>query len=181
MNLHLGCGKRQLSGYVHVDLSEHDHIDYVHDVKTLPMFDANSVDLIYSSHTLEYFDRNEVNDVLQEWYRVLQPGGLLRLAVPDFAALCTVYRKSNDLNKVIGPMYGRWEMPEAVAFHKTIYDFISLKTVLETNGFSNIELWDWEKVFVGEHAGFDDYSQAYYPHMDKENGILLSLNIEGTK
>jgi hypothetical protein len=28
---------------------------------------------------------------------------------------------------------------------------------------------------------FDDHSQAYIPHMDKENGTLISLNIETIK
>ena len=50
-----------------------------------------------------------------------------------------------------------------------------LKEVLELNGFSNIKKYDWRKT---EHASFDDHSQAYLPHMDKENGTLRSLNIE---
>jgi hypothetical protein len=36
-------------------------------------------------------------------------------------------------------------------------------------------------VFRGELAGFDDYSQAYIPHMDKEGGRLISLNLEAEK
>ena len=28
---------------------------------------------------------------------------------------------------------------------------------------------------------YDDYSQSYLPHMDKENGMLMSLNLEGRK
>ena len=32
-----------------------------------------------------------------------------------------------------------------------------------------------------EHADIDDCSQAYLPHMDKENGVLMSLNVEATK
>jgi hypothetical protein len=27
----------------------------------------------------------------------------------------------------------------------------------------------------------DDYSQSYLPHMDKENGTLMSLNLEAVK
>ena len=32
-----------------------------------------------------------------------------------------------------------------------------------------------------EHSQFDDHSQAYVPHMDKENGVLISLNVECNK
>ena len=42
-------------------------------------------------------------------------------------------------------------------------------------GFARVRRWDWRAT---EHAGIDDYSQAYLPHMDKENGTLVSLNLE---
>jgi len=181
--LHLGCGKRYLKGYTHVDLADYSHIDHNHDIKTLPMFDGNSVDLIYSSHSLEYFDRVEVTEVLREWRRVLKPGGVLRLAVPDFEALAGLYVENRDLNQVLGPLYGRWPVPgsDLVIYHKTVYDYASLKEVLESNGFCNVGRWDWREVFSGEFKDFDDYSQAYVPHMDKENGTLTSLNVQGEK
>lgn len=181
--LHLGCGKRYLEGYIHLDLANHEHIDHHHDIKTLPMFDDNSIDLIYASHTLEYFDRVEVLTVLKEWRRVIKRGGVLRLAVPDFESMSNVYIRSNNLDLIIGPMYGRWQVPggDQVFYHRTVYDFASLKNVLESARFSDIKRWDWRKVFVGELADFDDYSQAYIPHMDKENGILISLNVEAIK
>ena len=45
-------------------------------------------------------------------------------------------------------------------------------------GFKDIKRYDWRET---EHAEFDDHSQAYLPHMDKENGTLISLNVECTK
>jgi len=181
--LHLGCGKRYLPNYIHIDLADYPHIDYKHDIRTLPMFKDLSVDLIYASHVIEYFDRVEVIEVLKEWYRVLKYGGILRLAVPDFEALVQVYLKYKDLNLILGPLYGRWEIPgtNKIIYHKTVYDFISLKEILEKVGFKNVKRWDWQEVFVGEYKGYDDYSQAYIPHMDKENGILISLNVEAEK
>ena len=71
MKIHLGCGKRYLPGVVHVDLLDAPHIDYRHDVRTLPMFGDDSAELIYACHVLEYFDRSEALDVLREWRRVL--------------------------------------------------------------------------------------------------------------
>ena len=49
---------------------------------------------------------------------------------------------------------------------------------LEDSGFNNVKLWDWSKT---QHSAYDDYSQSYIPHMDKENGSLMSLNIECNK
>src|SRR2546425_11062307 len=57
------------------------------------MFKDESAELVYACHVLEYFDRVEVVDVLREWHRVLAHGGVVRLAVPDFAALAEVYRR----------------------------------------------------------------------------------------
>lgn len=180
--LHLGCGKRYIPGFVHVDLDDFPHIDHRTPLNDLSMFADGSVELIYCCHALEYFDRVEVRAVLAEWHRALQSGGTLRLAVPDFKALVEVYSLYGDLNKIIGPLYGRFEISspegETTIYHKTIYDFASLKTILEENGFSNGRRYDWRHTL---HKDYDDYSQAYVPHMDKENGILISLNVEAEK
>lgn len=183
MKLHLGCGKRYIPGFVHIDLNDFPHIDYKHDIRTLPMIESNSVDLIYFCHGIEYFDRVEIIDVLKEWKRVLTKGGVLRLAVPDFEALIKVYRKYKDLDKVLGPLFGRWEISgknkkKEILYHKTVYDFDSIKKVLEYAGFTLVRRYDWRKML---HKDFDDYSQAYVPHMDKEHGLLISLNVEAVK
>lgn len=183
MNLHLGCGKRFIPGFIHIDLNDFPHIDYRHDIKTLPMIEDDTVDLIYFCHGIEYFDRVEIIDVLKEWKRVLKKGGILRLAMPDFEALIAVYKKYKDLDKVIGPLYGRWEIKgkdnkQKILYHKTVYDFKSIKNLLESQGFAKVKKYDWKKTI---HKDYDDYSQAYIPHMDKENGILISLNVEAVK
>ncbi|PYQ00216.1 MAG: methyltransferase, partial [Acidobacteria bacterium] len=71
MKLHLGCGKRYIPGFVHVDVADLPHIDHRGDVRSLPMFKDESTELVYACHVLEYFDRVEVVDVLREWHRVL--------------------------------------------------------------------------------------------------------------
>ena len=55
------------------------------------MFADDSVGLIYASHILEHFGRHQYEDVLAEWYRVLSPGGVLRLAVPDFEVCARLF------------------------------------------------------------------------------------------
>ena len=178
--IHLGCGKRYLEGYVHVDIHPHDHIDYVSNIDKLDMFQDECADLIYASHCIEYFDRDEVIQVLSEWKK-LAPGGTLRLAVPNFEALVKVYSDSDDLNKILGPLYGKWDVGEENhIYHKTVYDLKSLTVLLNQVGFEQVRKWDWKNVFTN-HEDFDDHSQAYYPHMDKKNGLLISLNIECIK
>ena len=60
-------------------------------------------------------------------------------------------------------------------YHKTVYDQYSLENLLHENGFKNATIYNWRST---EHSHVDDHSQAYLPHMDKENGTLISLNIE---
>jgi len=176
LKLHLGCGRRYIPGFVHVDAVEYEHVDYVHVVERLPMFAENSADLIYTCHVLEHFRRSELRAVLREWLRVLKPGGLLRTAVPDWEKLILVYQQTHDLKLVIGPVFGRQDYLYNI--HYNVFDFATLKQELEAAGFADVRHYDWRKT---EHADIDDYSQAYIPHMDKEHGLLISLNVECVK
>ena len=182
LKLHLGCGEKLIPGFVHIDRNHFDHVDYVKDIADLPMLSEHSVDLIYACHVLEYFHRDEAKDVLAEWYRVLKKGGLLRLAVPDFESIVKVYLKYSDLDHrgILGPLYGKWpnNNDQSMFYHHTVYDFNLLHWVLEEANFNNISRYNWQDT---EHANIDDYSQSYIPHMDKENGTLISLNVEAYK
>jgi len=179
MKLHLGCGERYLEGFTHVDLAKYDHIDHEIPVDNLEIFSDNTIEEIYASHVIEYFDREEIKSVLKEWNRVLKKNGILRLAVPNLPELIKVYETYNDLNNILGPLYGKWKIDNKTIYHKTVYDQKSLTSVLEQAGFRDIRNWDWKKVFTNNE--YDDHSQAYFPHMDKENGIHISLNLECNK
>jgi predicted SAM-dependent methyltransferase len=176
IKLHLGCGKRYIPGFVHVDLADYPYIDYKNDVSDLSMFEDISIDLIYACHVLEHFKRYEIETVLTEWYRVLKLGGILRVAVPDFEAIVMVYEKYKDVELIMGLLYGRQDYE--YNFHHVAFDFKYLEKLLKKVGFRNIHRYDWRKM---THKDYDDFSQAYIPHMDKEHGILVSLNVEAEK
>lgn len=176
MKLHLGCGKRFIPGFVHIDAVEYEHVDHVSSIENLSFISDNSVDLIYNCHVLEHFKRKQVAAVLKEWLRVLKPGGILRVSVPDFDKLCHVYNTYGDINLVIGALFGRQDYLYNI--HYNVFDFSSLKQNLEEAGFTNVRRYDWRET---EHADIDDFSQAYVPHMQKETGTLISLNVEAIK
>lgn len=179
LKLHLGCGKRHIPGFVHVDQSTFPHVDHVQDIRDLKNFADGSASLVYACQVIEYFDREEVVPVLQEWLRVLAPGGILRLSVPNFAVLAKLYQAGIGLDWFLGTLYGR--IPDGQGghiYHRTTYDEPSLKKLLESLGMVDVRLWDWRQT---EHAHVDDFSQAYFPHMEKERGILFNLNMEGRK
>ena len=176
MKLHLGCGKRYIEGFFHIDAMTAPHVDHVCAIDNLSFIQSDSVELIYCCHVLEHFKRGEVSQVLSEWFRVLQPGGLLRLSVPDFRQICEIYRQHQDLGLVLGALYGGQSYLYNV--HYNAFDFESMRKVTTEVGFTGLVHYDWRDT---EHAGVDDYSQAYIPHMDKDNGIQLSLNVECRK
>lgn len=178
MKIHIGCGKRHIPGFVHVDQVQFDHIDHHIDIRDLSCFDDGCAELIYNCHVLEYFDREEIPEVLAEWRRVLAPGGILRLSVPNFDVMSRLYQTGFPLDYFLGTLYGKIPSEDGPIYHRTTFDQPSLTRILETAGFSDVQLWDWRKT---EHADTDDFSQAYFPHMDKERGMLWSLNIQGIK
>lgn len=176
VKLHIGCGHRYIPGFIHIDARKLPHVDYVTPADKLDMFQDNSVDLIYACHILDHLGRSEVDVVLKEWYRILVPGGILRIAVSDFEKLAEVYMRTKDLKLLLGPLLGRQDYPENT--HYMIFDFQYLSEVLTGAGFKNIRRYDWRRTI---HKDYDDLSQAYIPHMDKEHGTLISLNVEAEK
>lgn len=181
MKLHIGCGMRNFGkGWYHVDVADFPHIDSK-DIY-LNEFDEQSADLIYSAHMIEYLDRDAVRLLLKSWYSVLNHGGTLRLAVPDFDAMAQLYAFGRcTLSEILGPLYGKMVIAgkDKVVYHRTVYDFASLQMILKEIGFTNVRRYDWR---LTDHAVYDDHSQAYLcPKGDKEKGVLISLNIECEK
>jgi predicted SAM-dependent methyltransferase len=153
-------------------------VDLVARVERLPL-PAGCASLVYASHVLEHFDRNTYRAVLAEWRRVLAPGGILRIAVPDFAACAALYYESglaDGLSGLVGLVVGGQR--DAHDYHKMIFDEGLLRRDLLDAGFREVRRWNWRAT---EHAAVDDYSQAYLPHLDKESGRHMSLNIEAVK
>ena len=184
--LHLGCSNRYLPGYIHIDLDNKPHIDYPNtNIASLDMFKNDEVDLIYNCGTFEYFDLQQAAEVLKEWYRVLRPGGVLRISVPNFESVVEVYlNNGKDMfgEGILGLVYGRWPIldkdnNEKVLYHKMIYDYRALSKVLQEAGFRDVQKYNWKDVLPDD---FDDYSKAYIPYKD-ENGLQMSLNLECIK
>ncbi|WP_342075972.1 methyltransferase domain-containing protein [Yoonia sp. SS1-5] len=174
--LHLGCGKRHFPGWFHVDALDYPHVDHIGPVEDLHFVPDGTASLIYASHLLEHFTRKTYMDALREWRRVLAPGGVLRLAVPDFAACAKLYMEgglTRGIEDIRGLLMGGQR--DKYDFHSMVFDEPDLSRALKEAGFSHTRRWDWRTT---EHAHFDDYSQAYLPNMDKENGTLMSLNLE---
>ena len=89
--VNLGCGPVAHPDWINVDIAPRDpcvlEADFHH---SLP-FPDGSIDAVYHSHVLEHLDRDSAAQFLADNVRVLMPGGILRIAVPDLEALCRHY------------------------------------------------------------------------------------------
>lgn len=175
--LHIGCGKVYLHGWVNVDIFTSVEADLYCEMTRLP-FEKESFSTLYCSHVLEHAHRHMVIATLAHWRELLRPGGTLRLAVPDFAACCQRYAKTKNLPELMGLLYGGQDYSKNS--HTVIFDYAYLTECLVKAGFSitKISRWDWRNT---EHADYDDFASAYLPHLQKNTGLLMSLNVEAKR
>ncbi len=176
LKLHLGCFKKKLYGFVNVDIRADVEPDVVDDCFLLESFKKDSVDLIYTCHMLEHATRSQAKQALKRWYELLKKDGVLRISVPDLQKVFEHYVFYKDLRYLQNFLYG--SQKHDYDFHYTGWDSKTLAEDLAEAGFNTVRHYDWRQT---EHAHSDDYSQAFFPHMDKLKGTLMSLNMEGVK
>jgi len=157
-----------------VDIKAFAHVHYVHAVYPLEMFHRNEFDLVYVSHVLEHFGVAEVPKVLREWHRVLKPGGILRLGVPDFPTILRIYRETGDIREVFGLLMGG--QTDLHNFHKSAFDEKFLRELLLQTGFCEVRRWEPAGV---AHHGFQDTTTNIWTIGGKDYAI--SLNMEAVK
>ena len=94
--LNLGCGRRYHSAWTNLDLESNDPEVVSHDVTKGIPFEASSFDAVYHSHVLEHLNPEEGKQLIQECYRVLSPGGVLRVVVPDLERIARLYLENHQ-------------------------------------------------------------------------------------
>jgi len=169
MKLNLGCGSRVVDGWVNVDYAlgarlmkfplfaavnrhvrffdmDWDHRVFIHDLRRRFPWGDGLVDAIYSSHTLEHLSKSDGRQFLAECFRVLKPGGLIRIIVPDLAALVSAYNASKlmaddflikleVLNKDSGSSMRKIVNALVSHPHRCMYDTKRLLSILNDIGF----------------------------------------------
>jgi predicted SAM-dependent methyltransferase len=96
IKLHLGCGPNHKDGWVNIDLFQPD-ADLQLDLRDPWPFPDGSASQIYSEHVFEHFEyATEVPHFLSESLRILQPGGIFDVGVPDTEWPLSAYRHPGD-------------------------------------------------------------------------------------
>lgn len=154
IKLDLGAGERSPEGFIPLGR------DQGSEIFPLP-YDDNSVDVIRASHVLEHFPHGQIADVLKDWARALKPGGILRIAVPDFEEMARRYL-DGKLMDAPAEHFVMGSQIDDNDYHRSLFDREHLRQRLSVAGL--VLLRPWKSELDGDCASYD-----------------ISLNIEGTK
>jgi ubiquinone/menaquinone biosynthesis C-methylase UbiE len=96
--VNLACGSVFVTGddWLNFDYASSCPAVHAADLLSQLPLEKNSASLVYSSHFLEHIPRAQVTAFLSECWRILHPGGVLRLVVPDLENLCRTYLDHRD-------------------------------------------------------------------------------------
>jgi predicted SAM-dependent methyltransferase len=97
--LNLGCGSHFHTDWVNVDFSKTGEGVIAQNLLEGIPFEDNTFEVVYHSHVLEHFPRDKARDFIQECYRVLMPGGIIRIAVPDLEQIVKNYIRLFETGK----------------------------------------------------------------------------------
>lgn len=151
LRLNLGAGEHNIPGFVPLDRKYGDEV--------YPLaYEDGSVDEIRASHVLEHFSHRDTLLVLQEWVRVLAPGGLLRVAVPDFQWVAEQYLAGSQIPAEGYVMGGHVDEDDR---HGALFDDETLAAHMRTAGLLGISRW---------HSEIEDCAS-----------LPVSLNLQGWK
>jgi SAM-dependent methyltransferase len=107
VRLNWGCGSHVASGWINSDIKEEAGVDLVADVRRGLPLAQDSIDYAVSVHALPELPFPELVPALEELRRVLKPGGVLRLVLPDFDRAIAAYRNGEETFFKVGPEQAR--------------------------------------------------------------------------
>lgn len=125
--------------------------DYPFDLRVgLPFPDA-SIDFIYAEHVLEHFTYGDLRNLLSDCHRVLKPGGVISVVIPDASIYLNGYNDSNNFDYKKYCLYefnlkytSKIDYVNYIFYmdghHRHMFDDESIVSVLLENGFSQANL-----------------------------------------
>ena len=132
-----------------------EHVFVHHDLAYGIPFTDQSVDFVYSSHFLEHMHKQDALHLLQESFRVLRPGGMVRVCVPDLAYAIGLYA-AGDKKRMLSDYFFVEDKDSYYARHKYMYDFELLSEMLQSVGFSRIVRCDYRQGATPDLALLDN-------------------------
>lgn len=151
IRLHVGCGWNDLDGWVNVDLFA-TNADIPWDLRQgIPLPD-NSVQAVFHEHMMEHMSLSDGLLFSQECLRVLEPGGVLRIGVPDAGACIDSYSGKGNPEWAASRPTGMLAV-QALFYengHCAMYDGETLELMCRAAGFAEAERREWGTSWIGD-------------------------------
>lgn len=169
--LNLGCGSVFSSEWNNIDLYRSKDVIF-HDLKKGIPFGNNVFDAVYSSHVLEHFSREKGEFLVQEIFRTLKPGGIVRLVLPDLEGIVKEYSKNieNFRKEPSEQNLKRYQWSLLELYDQTVRQ-VSGGEMLKTLKSGDV---DWE--YVSSRAG-DEFYDWYPWNKGKNNVSRIKLSL----
>jgi predicted SAM-dependent methyltransferase len=142
LRLHFGCGEIHLEEWLNIDVVGAGAADFLWDLRYRLPFPDGSVSAIFHEHLLEHLTYWQGIPLFRECRRLLKPGGVLRLGVPDFGRYARDYAADNGFISSVRP--GRPTSLLAMAEiaycyqHVSMWDGQTLIALMEEIGFTGV-------------------------------------------
>ena len=136
-------GRYKSDEWVNLDITERKGVDIVADASDKIPLETCTVDEIHCIHVLEHVTRDKYTNMLAEMHRVLKPGGLLYVEVPDFKGTIDNLTRafaSGDVEAIhvwTTSIYGKNER-EGMAHHWGFYEGL-LRREFRHQGFTQVD------------------------------------------
>jgi predicted SAM-dependent methyltransferase len=140
------CGVLANHRFVHHDLAY-----------SLP-FEDGAVDFVFSSHFLEHLFRDDARRVLRESFRILKPGGTMRVCVPDLGYAISLYG-SGRTREMLEEYFFVDVKSSYLARHKYMYDFAMLAEELRSAGFGDVTRCRYREGRTPDIERLDNYPE----------------------
>ncbi len=155
--LHFACHKNILDSWFNIEKEEkEDNTPWINVINPLP-FEDSSFDYIFLERLLQHYEYEQGLRLLKECFRILKPGGKIRIITPNLDFFIEIYnkkRKSYHKEYISRYYSGRGKLETFVInnifrgwAHRFIYDFRTLKSSLEESGFHDIEKYNPNKSY----------------------------------
>ncbi len=169
--LNLGCGSVIAKNFINIDFFFNKSIDFGADFRyPLRICDA-SIDGVFCEHTFEHFTYNTNQMLFKECHRILKPGGILRIIVPDLSLFIKNYIENNL------EWFQKWEQLMFIASNSLERAKRRLKTPLEaisfvTQEYGHLSAWDMDTLMgYLKESGFSEIKRTSF--MSGEDKMLL--------